>query len=89
MLYRIPTDYLQNLAEFSHKPHRIPAASLGTRDKSTENFAESPADPHLVPYNSSEDASKSSKHRPRTLHTLTRRSGFHAANWDPATELTC
>ena len=38
MLFRIPTDYLQNLTEFSHKSHRIPVASLGTRDKSSEKL---------------------------------------------------
>ena len=35
MLYRIPTDCLQNLTEFSQTSRRIPAASFGTRDKSS------------------------------------------------------
>ena len=35
MLYKIPADYVQNFTEFLRKSHRIPAASIGARDKSS------------------------------------------------------
>ena len=83
MLFRIPTDYLQNLTEFPHESTEFLQHPEGLVTNPHGNFAESSANPHSVPYISSQDASESSKHRPRHVQTLTRRGGLRAANWDP------